>query len=262
VGFLRSRRGLRLVAFTLLLLAACVRLGFWQLERYELRGERNDAVRASLAADPAPVQEAVDPATPPADVPREQEWRTVTVTGRYDADAQVVLRLRPLEGQAGVHVLTPLVPASGPAVLVDRGFLPATGPDAQPVVPAPPDGTVTVQGRLRLSEAGRGTGLDADSDPPSVRFVDLGPLAEQLGQPLAPVWLEATSEQPPAGDGLVPLPEPRLSSGPSLIYAVQWFLFGAIAVGGFVLLARRESTVQPDAADAELVDGASGSDRP
>ena len=248
MGFLRHRRALRLLAITVLVVAACVRLGFWQLDRYQARGEFNAQVRAALAADPVDVAQAVPTETAPAEVPRADEWRTVSVTGRYDPDHQVVLRMRPVQGQSGVHVLTPLVPSEGPAVLVDRGFLPATGPAAGPVVPAPPSGTVTVEGRLRLSEDGRGTGLDPDADPPSVRFIDLEPLAAEAGLPLAPVWVEATREQPSAADDLVPVPEPQLSSGPSLIYAVQWFLFAAIALGGFVLLARRERDDGPDAA--------------
>jgi cytochrome oxidase assembly protein ShyY1 len=173
----------------------------------------------------------------------------VSVRGEFDDSAQVLLRLRQVEGRSGVHVLTPLVPDDGPAVLVDRGFI-ASGSSTQSIdVPPPPTGTVEVVGRLHRSEAGRGSGLDADTTPPSIRFVDLAPLAQEQGLDLAPVWVESIEPLP---DDLVAVPAPTLSAGPSLIYAVQWFLFAIIAVGGFVVLARRESRTAADEDDEDV----------
>jgi cytochrome oxidase assembly protein ShyY1 len=239
VAFLTSARGLRLLAFAVVMVVACVLLGLWQLERFELRADRNEAIRSALEATAAPLAEVVAPGTVVADVPGGSEWRTVVVTGRFDEGGEVVLRLRPVGGQAGVHVLTPLVQDDGSAVLVDRGFLAAGGPAEGLAPPAPPSGTVTVVGRLRLSEAGRGSGLDEQQVPPSIRFVDVQQLADQQSRDLAPVWVEAV--EPVPGGTLLPVPPPVLSAGPSLIYAVQWFLFGLIALAGLVVLARKES---------------------
>jgi len=235
VAFLRSRRGLSLAALTVGLTVACVLLGLWQLDRYQQRQDRNTAVSASLDAPTVPLDDVVPPDGP---VPSEAEWRTVTVEGRYDTGAEVVLRLRPVQGQAGLHVLTPLSRPDGSAVLVDRGFLPtSTAADLPPAA----SGTVEVTGRLRLSETGRGSGIDADAQPPSIRFVDLDALRDELGLDLAPVWLERVEQVPSESPVLAPIPAPTLSAGPSLIYAVQWFLFGVIAVVGFAVLARRDS---------------------
>jgi cytochrome oxidase assembly protein ShyY1 len=252
VAFLTSARGLRLLAFAAVMAVACVLLGMWQLDRYEQRGERNAAVRSAIAADPVPLATLVPPGTAPDDVPASAEWRVVSVRGQFDDSAQVLLRLRQVGGQSGVHVLTPLVPADGPAVLVDRGFI-ASGSSTQSVqVPPPPSGTVEVTGRLHRSETGRGTGLAPETTPPSIRFVDLAPLAQEQGLELAPVWLESIEPLPA---DLVAVPAPTLSAGPSLIYAVQWFLFATIAVGGFVVLARRESRA-PAPQDAPAADAA------
>ena len=80
-------------------------------------------------------------------------------TGRYDAGHKLLVRNRPFDGQVGFHVLAPLVTAAGPALLVDRGWVPA-GEDATvvPDVPAPPPGEVTVTVRLRPSEPASTTG--------------------------------------------------------------------------------------------------------
>jgi cytochrome oxidase assembly protein ShyY1 len=215
----------------------------WQLDRYDQRGERNAAVRSAIAADPVPLDALVPPGTSPDDVPASAEWRVVSVRGEFDDSAEVLLRLRQVEGRAGVHVLTPLVPDDGPAVLVDRGFIPSGSSTQSIDVPAPPSGEVEVTGRLHRSETGRGSGLDADTTPPSIRFVDLAPLAREQRLELAPVWVESIEPLP---SDLVAVPAPTLSAGPSLIYAVQWFLFAMIAVGGFVVLARRESRADAD----------------
>jgi cytochrome oxidase assembly protein ShyY1 len=54
-------------------------------------------------------------------------------------------------------------------------------------------------------------------------------------------FLELTRQQPPAGRSPELLPPPEPSEGPHLLYAVQWFLFGGLALGGYVVLARREA---------------------
>ena len=242
----------------------CVLLGLWQLDRYEQRGERNDAVRTALAADPVPVETLVGSAESAAlddgsSVDDSVEWRAVTVRGTYDDTASVTLRLRPVEGQSGVHVLTPLITADGTTVLVDRGFLRTATRDTEAVdVPPAASGTVEVVGRVRLSEDVAAAGLDPDSSPPSIRFVNLDDLQQVgvlsgAGAPadetaasdaasgaVAPVWLERVEQSPAEDPALTAIPVPALSAGTSLIYAVQWFIFGVIAVVGYVLLVRRD----------------------
>jgi cytochrome oxidase assembly protein ShyY1 len=265
MGLLRTRRGLGLVAFATGMAIACVLLGLWQLDRYEQRAARNDAVRAAIDAPPVPLESLVAPDTPAGEVDDGVEWRTVVVRGSFDPAVELTLRLRPVEGQSGVHALGLLVLEDGRAVLVDRGFLPtATRSTAEVDVPAADTGPVEVVGRVRLSEQGRGAGLDADADPPSIRFVDLTDLQSSASTELGPVWVERVSQSPSENTALAPVPPPRLSAGPSLIYAVQWFLFAVIAVVGFVVLARRDNA-QPRAAQAPVtgeMDGAPGSPHP
>ena len=55
----------------------------------------------------------------------DDQYARVRATGRYDAAHQLLVRNRPLEGQVGYYVLTPLVTDAGPALLVDRGWVPA-----------------------------------------------------------------------------------------------------------------------------------------
>ena len=54
---------------------------------------------------------------------RTDEWRRVTVHGTWDDQHTVVLKYQTRDAGAGVEVVTPLVTASGDAVLVDRGWM-------------------------------------------------------------------------------------------------------------------------------------------
>ncbi len=97
----------------------CVRLGIWQLSRLSDRQDSNALIEASL------VQEPVDVTALTAvggGVSAEDEWRPVTLTGRYDTAEQLLVRYQTSEQQRGVDVVVPLVLADGTAVLVDRGL--------------------------------------------------------------------------------------------------------------------------------------------
>lgn len=55
--------------------------------------------------------------------------------------------------------------------------------------------------------------------------------------------MELTAQQPQGGEApeLLPPPDVGAGGGLNLAYAVQWWLFIGIAVGGWVLLVRREA---------------------
>jgi cytochrome oxidase assembly protein ShyY1 len=152
---------------------------------------------------------------------------------------QLLARLRPFEGQVGYDVVTPLVTGDGRAVLVNRGWVPsAQDGSAAHVVPPPTDASVTITGRLRPSEPSA-TG----AAPPAgqITRIDVGSIATTLPYDVYGGYLELVEQRPPPGKGLAPIPAPEPSEGPHLLYAVQWFLFAAMALGGYAVLARREA---------------------
>jgi cytochrome oxidase assembly protein ShyY1 len=63
---------------------------------------------------------------------------------------------------------------------------------------------------------------------------------------------ELVEQQPAAATSPTVLPEPDPGLGPHLAYAFQWWVFAAIALGGVVVLARREAreSTPPDPAVA------------
>lgn len=245
---LASRRWLLRILAGLVLVVAFIRLGIWQLDRNEERAARNALIEVNSGRDPVPVDDLLEPGSP---VRSTQVWTPVRATGVYDVDHQLALRLRPLDGRPGVHVLTPLVTGTGNALLVDRGFVPQDGSaTAIPDVPDPAPGEVEIVGRVRASEEGRGAGGDPEGG--AIRFVDVDEIAATLPYPVYGGWVEIIDEQPPAATAPIPPPEPTLESGPHLSYAVQWFLFACIGVGGFVLLLRAEARLRREDEQASV----------
>ncbi|MGH3884342.1 MAG: SURF1 family protein, partial [Pseudonocardiaceae bacterium] len=123
--------------------AAFTLLAPWQFRRAAERAERNAAIESSFATPPQPLQEVRGEGT---------EWRQVMITGHYLPNAEMIVRLRTVQGEPAYEVLVPLRRADGSTVLVDRGYLrPAEGVRV-PEYPPVPAGEVTVTGRLRVDE--------------------------------------------------------------------------------------------------------------
>ena len=245
-SFLLSRRWAGLLLAAVLVALGCVAMGLWQLDRLGQRHERNDLLERNLDSAPVPPQRLLTVGRDPAP---EDEHARVRVTGRYDVDNQLLVRTRPLDGQVGYYVLTPLVTEQGRALLVVRGWVPK-GPTAEslPDVPAPPAGIVAVVARVRPTEPASTTG-----EPPAgqVTRIDVPRLAKQLPYPVYGGYGEVTAERPAAPDGPTPLPAPEPTEGPHLAYAFQWFLFAGLALGGYVVLARREEADRQPVAEPE-----------
>src|SRR5690242_15928951 len=106
------------MAALLLVSAGFVRLGIWQLSRLHQRRAANVVTIAARSAPPVPITDG----SAGTDTLGEHY---VVAEGRYDHAHEIVLRGEVLEGAPGVEVVTPLLLAEGgPAVLVNRGFLP------------------------------------------------------------------------------------------------------------------------------------------
>jgi surfeit locus 1 family protein len=202
--------------------AVCVRLGFWQLHRLHERGARNAEIRA--AREQPPLEAGVGLT---ADVVVN---RRLHARGVYDYAHERVWRARTYEGVPGVALVTPLRLRDGPAVFVDRGWVPS--PDAVHVdqeAYREPD-TADVHGLAFRAPRGRG-----DVNPAT--------LADSLGYRVLPFVIQLLPDtertvRPSDGPTVRPMrwPLPRLDRGPHLSYAIQWFSFALIILVGSVAL--------------------------
>ncbi|MEV5433005.1 SURF1 family protein [Streptomyces sp. NPDC052701] len=248
--FLLSRQWVIITLVALLLIPTMIRLGIWQMHRYELRTERNELVSDALAAEPVPVQRLTSPGHT---VTSDERYRTVTAKGRFDTGDEVVVRRRTnSDDEVGYHVLTPFVLTDGKVLLVNRGWVPAdrTSQSAFPEVPAPPRGEITVTGRLMPDETTASSGIkDLEGLPDrQVMLINSEREARRLGVRVLGGYIAQTAPEPAGG-----LPEPVGEPGKedaalNYAYAVQWWLFSAAVPVGWVVLARREARERAEAA--------------
>lgn len=238
--FLLTPRWVALHIVVLLVIPAFVFLGRWQFGRFEERSANSSRVTTNLAADPVPLGSLASPGVKESD-----RFRAVTVSGSYDPAHALVVRRRAQESRLGFYVLTPLVTGPGKAVLVNRGWVKAGATaDAPPEVPPPPAGQVTVTGRLRLSETEETAGIKDRAGLPAgqVLLIDTGKIGKALPYELVGGYVDLTKQQPEAATAPEPVPAPDVGAGGglNLAYGVQWWLFIGVAVGGWLLLIRRE----------------------
>jgi surfeit locus 1 family protein len=212
--------------------AVFVQAGNWQRERMHEKEALLAQMQAASKRPPVPLPQGI------ADW-HAWRYRTVVVTGVFDAAHQILIDNKVHAGHVGFGVVAPFRLDDGRAVLIDRGFAAAGASRAELPDPRPPQGTVTLRGRIDLPSAGylelgelrAATGkLWQNIDPQ--RF------AQETGIAVLPIVVEALDA--PADDGLiraVALPSTGIEK--HLSYMLQWYTFAAMAVGLWLWFAVR-----------------------
>lgn len=236
-AFLATRRWVSLTVVCVMVLPVFKALSDWQWRRLHQRQTFNAAVSRSLAAPPVPAAVLLS-ATPDA----EAQWRQVAMCGTWDVTHQVLVRRKSLDTEVGFWVVTPLVDR-GVTLVVVRGWLPAAGSSKDsPTIPTPPSGQVCTVSRLRLVTART---RPAPTDLPRGQVDQVEP-GEISAAAYPGGYGELVSSTPDSSQGLVLWPAPELTEGPHRSYAIQWLVFAAMTVVGWVILVRGELRANSD----------------
>jgi surfeit locus 1 family protein len=221
----------------LILAVVFVNLGFWQLSRLGERRLTNTVGETRFESEPSEISALVRAAGDDLD---SLEYRRATATGVFRPEDEVLIRSQVHQGVAGFHVITPLVGEDGSAILVDRGWIPLVL-DQVPVAEAPPpEGTVGVEGWVRLTQL---RGALGPRDPDTGRLVtlsrvDIDRIEDQVAYDLEPVFISLLTAD--TGELPVTAPPPSFDDeGSHLAYAIQWFSFALIGLVGYFFLIRR-----------------------
>jgi len=227
IGGRSFRPGLAPSIATAAFVALTVALGNWQMrraeEKLELGRKLEDAARNTMVSVPSAPMDAA-----------AVEHRRVDARGHFVARATLFLDNKVMQGVAGYQVLTPLKLEGGEFhVLVNRGWIAAGDRSRLPDVLVP-EGLQTIQGTAVV---------------PSRRFLELapeavsGPVRQNLviereekrsGLKLQSFVIEQTSD---AQDGLARAWErPDAGIDRHRSYALQWYLFAALAAILYVVL--------------------------
>jgi surfeit locus 1 family protein len=239
-----SRRGILVPTITtLVIVAALLSLGVWQLQRRVDKLALIAALDERLAAPPVslPPQARWESLSPERD-----EFRRVTLSGVFDLrdQAQVFASPSPLRKDVsgtGVWLFAPLKLAGGDTVVVNRGFV-ADGQDATPQYSSDP---VALTGYLRFPEMPNWLTPHADRTKRLWFVRDHLAMAQALAWApptrVAPFYIDLEGPAPPSG---IPKPGPLQVSlkNDHLQYAITWFLLAAavsIAFGFWLRAASR-----------------------
>jgi surfeit locus 1 family protein len=207
----------------------CLIAADWQYTRGVDRQARNNVIEERIARAPIDL-------TARDEVLGNNEWQSMTTTGRFDSTQQILLRNRYWEGKYGYEVLTLFTSTSGEKFWVDRGWVQAGATaTTAPVVTAVPNTEVSITGRFRL-----------DSSLPQGSFFALPASGEGLVSELnaqakldtEKFYIDLLSGSEPSLTPAAPAQLPPLSDGPHKAYALQWLFFGGLIVYGRILIRR------------------------
>jgi len=197
----------------------------WQFERHYDRAEKSRQTNQVLS------RTTLTNLTPSDLI---EYWQPVSFEGRFLAETKLI-RNRPLEGRNGFWVIDTLETTNGHRLAVLVGWIPSEGSATEYVRPPVfKNQSNNVTGIARAFELKKfaddlptdqlltfdATSLSSDFD----YFVQVEMISPELNKQIAFV------------------PVPRFSQGPHFFYAIQWIIFGLIAIAGTIYLTKTESS--------------------
>jgi len=250
-----------LAVLSLTAFAVLIALGVWQVERRAWKLALIDRVEQRVHA---PAQPIPSPGAWSAVTAANDEYRHVSLTGRFLHDRETLVQAVTEEGP-GYWVLTPLQRGDGTQVLINRGFVLSERRDASARRDGNPDGPVEITGLLRMSEP-RG-GFLRNNVPQHNRWYsrDVAAIAAARGlHEAAPFFVDADAGSQSDGGPIGGLTVVRFPNN-HLIYALTWFALAFMLAGWLFVtfgggLFRRQRIVHEPAGGPDASARRTGSD--
>lgn len=234
------RKWLNWVALVILFSIACGFLSNWQFSRRETKLAAIALVQRNYELPAATAESLV--AHGHANLDRDI-WRSITLTGRYQPTATLLVRNRPNNGNGGFEELVPFASQELGIVYVSRGWI-ASGDkqDYPDSVPLPTTEQITLTGKILAAEPI----LDRTAPKGEISTINVR-LADKLTglhSGLHNAYLREADEVPGVGPKLTAMPSPSLDEGNNLSYAVQWIIFAIMAVAALIWRIRRDRQLE------------------
>lgn len=209
-----------------------VGLGTWQVQRLYWKTaliEKLESRMAAPAMDLPARLEDVDAA----------EYRRARVRGRFLHDREMYLLGYSPRGSAGFYVVTPLMRADAPAVLINRGWVPPERKDPARRQAGQPPVEVVVEGIVRKPQTPGW--FTPDNAPDENQWFSIDP--EAMGRAagldqVAPIYVQALAAEAPEG-APAGLPSTVTLRNEHLQYAVTWYAL-ALALAVIYVLYHRQ----------------------
>jgi surfeit locus 1 family protein len=237
-----SRKWLLATVLVVIVAVVFVRLGFWQLDRLEQRRTFNRRITAQMEAEPL----VLDAGGVKENL-FEMEFRQVIVKGEYDFSQQIALRNQFIDGNIGVHLVTPLkIEGADQTVMVDRGWVPLEDETPENWGKYDEPGMVIVHGIIRRSQ--ETPELNMLPDPTLAAgqerldvwsMVNLDRISDQVSLPMVNIFIQQNPDESWTGMPLRNPTEVEITEGPHMDYALQWFSFALLVLVGYPYYVRK-----------------------
>ena len=213
-----------------LLVFLCFVAANWQYQRGVNRHTKNFNIESNVKLPTISLNDVKDF--------KGNEWRTVTVSGNFDPNHEVLLRNHyNADGKYGFEYLTLFKAQINSKPInfwVDRGWVQAGATaTARPITPVTPTQTIELTGRLRLENSlPRGSFFALPAKGELINSWNLKSKVRTEN-----FYLDLIS-----GDEITPKDPaelPELSDGPHMAYALQWLFFAGLVIYGRFLIRKR-----------------------
>lgn len=214
-----------------------VRLGNWQGERAQYKIDQQTQLDTALAA--APLQLADVPAG--ASTGTDLRYRSLSITGAFVADELFYVDNRIVDGKAGYGLLQSFRAESANGkertVLVDRGWMRASGDRSVLPVVETPSGNVRIVGRINLPPS-RNPGTFDNDGGKRLNYVNIPEISQRLKRSVEPFILEQSSGP---GFSSIERPLPGANFEKNRGYQLQWYGFAGLSIIIFLILSFRKA---------------------
>jgi cytochrome oxidase assembly protein ShyY1 len=216
-------------------------LGIWQLNRLDDRRARNAAIEANTQMDIATATQELGAS--------EDEWRRVTLSGRYLTESEVSVINRSQDGVAGDNIAVVFETENNGLFVVNRGFVPLTVSSR-----SLPEDPLSIVGFIRPNQTRGALGAIDSSTKGTKEFqrFDLERIKNSLGININTAYYVQLIKESPSSNSPwpMPVPFPEVDEGPHFSYAMQWFFFSFVALAGWAVVIARK--IREGASDPAL----------
>ncbi|MBT5108794.1 MAG: SURF1 family protein [Rhodospirillaceae bacterium] len=224
--------------FVVPMLVILLGLGVWQLQRHAWKSDLIEKLQTRAESPAAPL--ATDVGDLDASALDAIEFQRVRVSGLFLHDKELYLLNRSLNGNPGVHVLTPLQRSDGGVIMVNRGWTPFDKKDPELRMQGQLAGPVTVEGIVRLMRKPNDFMPDNEPDKNTWFYWDAVAMAAAVGVETLPSYYVSASKNPVAGTYPVGHQWRLDIRNNHIEYAITWFSLAIALIVIYVVYHRQQ----------------------
>ncbi|HPF77913.1 MAG TPA: SURF1 family protein [Alphaproteobacteria bacterium] len=221
------------ILFVLLAFVTLIGLGSWQVQRLGWKSEIIRKLDQEYAKDAKKTFYRFEDLQSTDDLPILYG----SIRGRFDYDKEILVGPKPLNGDIGYLVITPMALSGGGYVLVNRGWISQDNKDD--INKTHKKGNMVATGIFRKSDWNRFTPNNSPENNIWTKLDITEIAAEKKIKSISPLMLYAQASEE-AADILIPENEKWYPRNKHKQYAVFWFTMAGVLVVLFGLIRRKK----------------------